>query len=418
MYFCECAATGFYGIIPGMEKKGDSKDTKKVIVSTSLRLASRRDMLSGVFQHLEKSSGWMINLMQPEEYPLTPERLLDAWKNGVAGVLVMDTGSPKLMRALEETPLPVAVVGFNDSILKSRKGRTAFVLNDNSGIGAMGANYFLKLGKFNSFGFVLTHDGAFWMEERAEGFRTRIAASLPDAVIETFPPSPATGTDKDIAALAEWIAALPKPAAVMVGADWRAMHVLSACEKANVRVPDSMAILSVDNDEISCAHASPPLSSVLPGHMEMGRRAAEELERLIDEKGAGRRKVMPVPPKTVVERESTKIRAPSAVLVDNAKRFIHSNASQGIGVDDVVRHLKVSRRLVEVRYRAATGETIREAIESVRMDKLKRLLVSTRRPIAVLAAECGFRNLNSLSHRFKNLVGLSIREWRKAHSVL
>ena len=78
----------------------------------------------------------------------------------------------------------------------------------------------------------------------------------------------------------------------------------------------------------------------------------------------------------------------------------------------------MSRRLVEVRYRAATGETIREAIESVRMDKLKRLLVSTRRPIAVLAAECGFRNSNSLSHRFKNLVGLSIREWRKAHSVL
>ena len=389
-----------------------SKNAKKIIVSTSLRLASRRDMLSGVFHHLEKSSEWMISLMQPEEYPLTPERLLAAEKNGVAGVLVMDTGSPKLMRALEETPLPVAVVGFNDSILKSRKGRTAFILNDNSGIGTMGANYFLGLGKFNSFGFVLTHDGAFWMEERADGFRAKITASLPDAIVKVFPPSSATGSDEDIAALADWIVALPKPTAVMAGADWRAMHVLAACEIANVRVPDSMALLSVDNDEFSCSHATPPLSSVLPGHMEMGRRAAEELERLIDKKGAGQRKVMPVPPKTVVERESTRIRAPSAVLVDNAKRFIQANALRGIRVSDVVKYLRVSQTLAEVRYRVATGETMRESIEAVRMDKLKRLLVSTRRPIAVIAAECGFRDANSLSHRFQKCFGISMRAYR------
>ena len=80
-------------------------------------------------------------------------------------------------------------------------------------------------------------------------------------------------------------------------------------------------------------------------------------------------------------------------------------------------HLKVSQTLAEIRYRVATGETIREAIESVRMDKLKRLLVSTRRPIAVIAAECGFRNANSLSHRFRNKFGVSLREFRAANAT-
>ena len=282
----------------------------------------------------------------------------------------------------------------------------------------MGANYLLKLGKFNSFGFVPTHIGQYWIDERANAFRARITASMPAAIVRQFPESPAPGTDEDIAALADWIAALPKPAAVMAGADWRAMHVLYACERAHVHLPDAVALLSVDNDEFLCAHASPPLSSVLPGHFEMGRRAAAEMERLTSEKGSRHNKTVSIPPKTVIERESTRVRTPSAILVDRAKHFIHSNALQGIDVEDVIKHLKVSRRLVEIRYRAATGETIREAIESVRMDKLKRLLSSTRRPIAAIAAECGFHNANSLSHRFKNLFGMSIREWRKAHSVL
>ena len=398
--------------LPPMEKKFKSEQAKKVIVSISLRLASRRDMLSGVFQYLERSSGWMISLMQPEEYPLTPERLHAAEKNGVAGVFVMETGTPKLMRALEETPLPVAVVGFNDSVLKSRRGRTAFILNDNTGIGAMGAKYCLEIGKFNSFGFVLTNIGADWMAERAKAFRDGIAAAIPGVTIKRFPASAATGSDEDIAALADWIAALPKPAAVMAGADWRAMQVLEACERAKVHVPDSVALLGVDNDEFSCAHASPPLSSVLPGHVEMGRRAAEELERLIDGKGAKRRKAMPVPPRTVIERESTRMRTPAALLVDRAKRFIQANALRGIDVSDVVAHLNVSRRLAEMRYRATTGETIHTTIETMRMDRLKHLLVSTRRTVAALAAECGFHDANSLSHLFRKRFGLSMRDYR------
>ena len=90
------------------------------------------------------------------------------------------------------------------------------------------------------------------------------------------------------------------------------------------------------------------------------------LERLASGKSNGHHKTASASPKTVIERESTKVRTPSAILVDRAKRFIHSNALQGIDVEDVVKHLKVSRRLVEIRYRAATGETIREAIESDR----------------------------------------------------
>jgi len=184
-----------------------------------------------------------------------------------------------------------------------------------------------------------------------------------------------------------------------------------------VGVPDAVALLGVDNDEFLCDHASTPLSSVLPGHVEMGCRAAEELERIVSGNADGQQKSISIHPKSVIERDSTHVRAPSAILVDRAKRFIHDNALQGIDVGDVVRHLRVSRRLAEIRYRQATGETIREAIESVRMDRLKRLLLSTRRPVAVLAAQCGFRDANALSHRFRNRFGVSMREFRAGTSA-
>ena len=396
-----------------MKTKTGRGEAKKVIVSILLRFASSRDVLSGIFHYLDTAApDWTLHLMQPEDNPLTPERLRAAEEEGIAGIFITNPGSSELMCALAKTPLPVIAVGFKSTSLKSRKAHTAFILNDNSGIGTMGANYFLNLGKFNSFGFVLANIGADYMNERTQAFCARIAAAAPGAPVNTFLSAKSPGSEEDIAALADWIAALPKPAAVMAGADWRAMHVLAACEQAKVRVPDAVAILGVDNDEFSCAHSSPPLSSILPGHVGMGYCAAEELDRLIRRKGDGRHKVVTVPPKAVIERESTRIREPSAVLVDKAKRFIHANALRGIRVSDVVKHLRVSQSLAEIRYRAAMGETMRESIEAVRMDKLKSLLISTRRPIAALAAECGFRDENSLSHRFRKLFGISMRDYR------
>jgi len=153
---------------------------------------------------------------------------------------------------------------------------------------------------------------------------------------------------------------------------------------------------------------------VLPGHVEMGRLAAKSLERLVRHDKGQSHVALTVPPSTVVVRESTHMRAPSAVLVDKAKRFIQANAVRGISVNDVVAHLGTSRRLVEMRWREATGETIRTSIEAVRLAKLKRLLTSTRRPVAVIAAECGYRDPDMLAHIFRKRFGTTMSEWRNS----
>lgn len=386
---------------------------KKAIVTISLRFASSRDVLMGLFHHIESSSNWAINLMQPEDNPLTVAKLHAAERDGTNAIVITEPCSEELMQALAETPIPVASMGIKDTHLNSRKGAMLFVHNDNAAIGGMGARHFFSHGRFNSYGFVLAGPDDDWAKERADAFCSRIAAFAPNAVTRVFPATPDSGSEANIGALAKWIMALPKPAAIMAACDLRAIEVLDACGRAGVSVPDAVAVLGVDNDELLCAHASTPLSSILPGHVEMGRITAETLEKMARQKSTPRQhRILTVPPSKVVERESTHLRAPSAILVDHARRFIQDHAADGIGVQDVATHLRVSRRLAEMRWREATGGTIRAAIEDVRMAKIKKLLASTRIPISSIAAECGYRDPDALTHLFRKRFGMPMREWR------
>ncbi len=398
-----------------MGNRPDKAAPKKALVAISLRFASSRDVLMGIFRHIETLPNWSVSLVQPEENPLTVEKVHAAEQEGALGMIVTEVQNDELMRALAETRLPVVTVGIRSRTLASRRGPTVFVNNDNAAVGDMGARHFIDQGRFNSYGFVHAGAADAWAEERGRAFLARIEASAPDAETSSYPAAAAPDSPEDAAALESWLAALPKPAAVMAACDWRAVQVLSVCGRANISVPSAVAVLGVDNDEFLCEHVSPPLSSVLPGHVEMGRLAAKSLERLVM-RGNGRRHVaLTVPPSTVVVRESTRMRAPSAVLVDKAKRFIQANAVRGISVNDVVAHLGASRRLVEMRWREATGETIRSSIEAVRLAKLRRLLASTRRPVAVIAAECGYRDPDMLAHIFRKRFGMTMSEWRKVH---
>ena len=404
-----------FGIIGDMDRQPEKPIAKKVIMSITLRFASSRDVLLGVFRHIETLSGWSISLMQEEVNPLTVENVRSAENDHILGIFVTEPGSEELMMALHEMKLPVVSIGVRNAHLESRRYPTVFVHNDNAAIGDMGARHFFRLRRFNSYGFVMAGIGDDWAKARCDAFCSRIAASAPGSMVAVFPPTATPGSQDDTEALADWIAALPKSTAIMAACDWRAVQVLSACERAHVRVPDAAAVLGVDNDEFLCEHASPPLSSILPGHVEMGRLAAQALEGMVGHGGGKRHAAITVPPSRIVERESTRMRTPSAALVDKARRFIHENATKGIGVKDVVAHLRVSRRLAEIRWRAATGETIRTSIEAVRMAKLKRLLVSTRRPLSTIAAECGYKDPDALAHIFRKRFGTTMSGWRRSN---
>lgn len=228
----------------------------------------------------------------------------------------------------------------------------------------------------------------------------------------TFKPIAETGSDKDIAALAQWLKNLPKPAAVMTAWDMRGVHVMSACRMARLKVPDQVSVVGVDNDPLLCDFTTPTLTSVYPDHALEGQMAAEAIDRMIRKRSGSKVRRILNTAKKMVERESARPVSPVTALMARAVAFIDAHAAENIKTADVVEALGVSRSLLDQRFREFRNETLANAITERRLKEVARRLRQTNLSIRAISASCGFQNPNHLKNLFKRRYGMSMREWR------
>lgn len=381
---------------------------KKVAVCVSLVHAAERDFLSGVFLHLDQGFAWKLQLLQ-DSPPFTAQSLAQAAADGLDGIIISDAHPQDMIPELVTTPIPLAVISgdaFRDNHPLIRRVRPAVAIhNDNHAISELAVRHLLTCGRFNSFGFVPAGAGVVWSDERRNAFVSLLAAKGFDTRVYD------RASDNS---LTDWLTALPKPAAVMVAYDELASDVLSACEAAGIAVPRQVSVIGVDNDKFVCRHAVPPLSSVLPGHEDMGYRAAVELERLMSGRCKWNGKVahIVIPPRKVVIRESTQLISPTAGLIERLKAQILAEATNGAKVADIVRKVGVSRRLAELRFREVEGQTLAEALAHRRLEEAARLIRTSKRTFRQIAADCGFSDAKHLTHRFTEAFGVPPRDFR------
>ena len=383
---------------------------RNVTIQIKVQFASGRGFLSGIFSHISDGHPWRIRILQTDD-ELTEGAVVQAEESGVDGMILTLPGRPEGLARAFASPIPTVFVNLDDKAPPSR-ANASFLSLDNAAIGREAARHLLSCGNFASFAFVhVTPDANVWSFERSSAFRETLAAR--GRPYFEYPPRETVGDDADFRDLAAFLAALPKPAGVMATYDGRATHVLNICASAGLDVPRQVAVIGVDNDESFCNGSSPPLTSVLPDFEGGGLMAAEALEALM----AGQRARMPRPPRIpvarIIVRESTAPLPPATALVESALAYIRAHAASGATPTDVVRHLGVSRRLAELRFSELRGETIRAAIEKERLDRVKRLLRTTTRPIGRIADETGFSSADCLTRLFRQRTGLSPREWRR-----
>ena len=331
---------------------------------------------------------------------------------GVDGVLVSEPfASDEVLAALAASDVPVAFLDVSPRRFAQRRANTAFVRNDDGGIGLLAARHLSSLGNFRSYAFVPTVLPREWCSRREQGFKTGLTRKGFDC--STYAISDRTDTTRDRVELTKWLKALPKPAAVFAAFDERAMQVLECCRDGNISVPGQLVLLGVDNDELLCENTTPPLASIMPDSEQEGMSAAAALDLLMsgDRYRTNRHDVV-CRVKGVIERASATPVAPAGNLIRRALAFIRRNAARDIRVPDVVAHLGVSRRLADKRFREYQGETILQTITRIRLDEVKRRLRETRASIKSISSACGFPDANYLKILFRRHVGMSMREWR------
>ncbi|MCA9236617.1 MAG: DNA-binding transcriptional regulator [Planctomycetales bacterium] len=213
--------------------------------------------------------------------------------------------------------------------------------------------------------------------------------------------------------LAEWLQGRKTPLGMFAVSDYRARAALDACRAAGLKVPEDIAVVGVDNEELVCSHVRPTLSSIARNDRLRGYRAAELLHRLM--LGETVPRSTSIPPLEVVERDSTQIFAVSDARLRDAMEFLHRQMHEpDFTIDAVARHANVSRRWLEYAFRDSLRETPYQYLRRQRLARARWLLVEKpNQTIQRVALATGFTSAKQFAFTFKQEVGMSPREYRR-----
>lgn len=209
-----------------------------------------------------------------------------------------------------------------------------------------------------------------------------------------------------------WLGSLPRPVAIFTVDAYHGRQLAEICHFANVRVPDEVAILAGDTDDLLCEVSTPPLSSISVACERLGYDAAAMLNRMMAGEPAPKAPLL-IAPHGVVSRQSTDVLSIDDPTVVRALRYIHTHAHHGIVVDDILREVPISRRSLEIQFRSYLGRSPAEEIRRVRLDRGRQLLGRRELSITEIALACGFSNATRFGIAFRKCFGTTPRAFRK-----
>ena len=284
------------------------------------------------------------------------------------------------------------------------------IIEERYTVGQMAAEHLLDRG-FRKFAFCGL-DHTYWSRVRREGFVHRlVAAGFKPVVYQPSRPSSRISWETEQRSLAKWLRSLPKPTGLMAFNDERAQQVLEAGKLAEVRVPDEIAVIGVDDDDIICGFTDPTLSSIALNFEDVGFEAARQLH--IQMEGAKPSEwEIHQRPKRVVTRQSTDIIAVEDKWVGDALRFIRAHSAKMITVPDVAEHDSVSRRLLERHFQQTLGRSIRKEIERCHIERACQLLDHTSWSAERIAEHSGFSSPVHFAVVFKRVMNMTPRQYR------
>lgn len=285
---------------------------------------------------------------------------------------------------------------------------------DDRAVGVLAAEHLLecRLTNFAYYGWRLPG----FDENRFEGFRSVLQRQGHDCHTSSTPwPSWSSQlTHEHYPQLLEWIESLPKPVGILALNDGLAHDLAGACRWGRIPVPEQVAIVGVDDDDLLCELAWPPLTSVSCDFTQNGYQAAKMLDRMMaGEVLSDDERWIRMQPLGITERQSTSLTAVDDPDIAEALRFIRERACDPCTVADILREVPVARRWLEKRFQAYLGRTPHAEIMRVRMKTARRLLLQPELSMVEVADRCGFAAVQSFTKAFRDAVGTTPAAYRR-----
>ena len=378
-----------------MTDRTRSKTYDVLAVSSTVHKANA-DYLAGILRYASGRQDWRLWLFNP----------LADYSYG--DVLPARRASGVIANGFDEVPLESlrprnrrACVVISDCATDSG---VSSVLCDNAAVARAAADFFLSR-KFRNFAFAEAPLPEAFSVERLDAFAAAVSPGC-----SSFTNLSAGSPD-----FAKWLRRLPRPCALFAANDRIAKVAADICRLSGVRVPQEIAILGVDDEEMVCNFTSPTLSSVRPAFETGGYMAAELLDSIM--RGKTRKEVhLRYGVTGIVERDSTAISSAEVSSSSALEAYIRQHARAEMTTETAVR--AVGRDGVRIRraYREAYGRTVCRGIQDARLREVQKLLQKTRVPIGAIGPMCGFGNEFYLKTLFKSRFGMTMSQWRKTHA--
>ena len=366
-----------------------------LLIETSNAYA--RGLLRGIYGHIQEHGAWSTFFPEQSRGDLPP-RALDRWRGD--GIIAR-IENERIARAVERLGVPVVDVSASQAM-----GGIPWVETDDEAVAQFAVDHLIERG-FRSFAFC-GDDRFAWSRFRSEAMGL-LLAKAGFALHAYGEDSRALDEERK---LSEWVQRLPKPVGVLACYDIRGRQLIEICKRSGIAVPEQVAVLGVDNDDLVCNLAVTPLSSIIPNATGTGYLAANLLAQML----AGERveaKAHLLKPLGIVTRQSTDSFAIDDADLVRAAQYIRSNACAGIQVEDILRAVPLSRRVLEARFKKHFGHTPHDAILRVRLRRAQELLEETDLPLATIAERAGFLHSEYFSVAFKRVNQTTPSEYRR-----
>ena len=379
----------------------------RLLIISDFTEAFPSKLLKGIVSYSRRKEQWGICRMPPAYKKLI----------GIPGVVqwAKSWGADAVIGQFDEND-DVDLFAKNGIVAVAQDYKKRFttipnITADYIGTGRMAARYYIERG-FRHFGF-FGFTNVCWSDERLEGFRQEIEAAGYGDSLYTY-------NMQDIDhlwyyeadRLTRWLMTVPKPIGVMACDDNQGNNLVEACHAAGIKIPYELSVMGVDNDELLCGLGSTPLSSIQVNIEEGGYQTAELIERRVIDPWLPPQDIVLRPVK-IVGRISTASFATDDVQIQKAVKFIHQNDARKISVEDVMEKVALSRRLLERRFKAVTGQTIYHYITDLKLKRFAQMMLDSDEPLISIAMTLGETDTKSISRRFKQIYGCTPGEWRE-----
>ena len=367
-------------------------------------IAFGRAFVEGVSRYAIEQKNWRLTALQQETLSLETLRRCD----GVILRVFDDRTEQMIQRA--------GIAAVDVFCLKPRAG-IAQVTTDEEAAGRMAANFFLGRGfknfaccGVNGYPYSDVCIGAFIQTVHEGGFDVSQYECPPHLrgkdIMDNGSPyhAPDATTIK-----------LPKPVAIFCCNDHRAYQVMDTALKHGIDIPTEVAIMGCDNDTMLCTFAPVPISSIDSDAIGLGYAAARVMNAILKEPPEKRRhhKAFLLPPRRIVERESSEFAPVGIPWLSDAILLIERNLSSGIAAEDIFKMSGYSPPHVEKIFMKKLGVTVQTYITNARMKMAKELLRSGNMLTKEIAAACGYASPQYFCRAFKSHFGVSPQKHMK-----